>query len=1127
MKKHLFSSLVKTIFLVWVGFVVLTLSSCENFMQGADVRSQLDKAVSFANAKNCSLFISQETEMGTFLSSGEKECKIGYSVEIVFYLNKDYYVFKNLKAVSVTDESQSRDDCVEFTINEQESDIEKGLYRVTAKLIKEANDIMIKPDCITLPKVTSYFPSSSEPVYSNIPIVITFNKPIDPQTIKGNISIRFNDVDRLQELFFDPYFTNDNTVLTIQPNALELKNLMNNLNAEVLDFKVVLSNKIFITEDNKDYSLVQDSNSTFTVTYDKRTEETAPEKKALFVTRHQITLDTASEIAENNNEQFNQDDIADPPSYINSNLFIFGDYEEKILQNRTGGTVYIYGQYTDKDSGVKSVFVSEQRTNGWNSLKVQEDSRETIITDATPNVEFKTIDKTTFFCIPYKITSDDGAVHLSIKVCDAAGNYDAVEEFTAIKKSKAVITNAHSFGTPGNFSYDDDYVYEEEYSFLFDKLENGDITIEEYNTSIKSIQDCITLEDSIEENEICTLYWLENYGIGIYMPPKEVKCEYMNNGEPVSKVFFKNDYWSDYYERYYYWYGYSTLDGVDSIAGLDVTIIVSDDIGNTATKQIRLPSADDVSLIIEKQSADTAKVSFRNDRLESMDDIIQVKLDGKDIKGFSSDFTEGNRIIGQKDIEAGYDYKMSLCINGFLTEFNNKTYSITSGNNSTNAEGEVIILKDENGNKQYSLDTTTVKMCSYIGPYINVTIPVSTDSVTKYDSIYAQSTFKYWNNSNTLCTYSEKGSNQIVVQIPTKAFLEDNVNITLYGVINQTTTRGIDECCKLQIDKFQKTNEYYKYDNIEPVLEYYWGESLEESAYFWTRTDGIAYPLYIEARIDDYPAKIFYPLSPGWSSKKLEIPYHDFISYGKDVYHFYCTVYLNNGLDYLLDIPVEFMDYPSGSFTSIEKKTGFWNLITDKSPAVGFEDVRINDIFVYKLQTTQNQQTSQNVTSWVDATPDDKTEWDYDTSGSNGVITTVQAYGLPENQYVRIITALNENHSRPAYLYTGTPGTGTKDLFLSGGFADTYAIASDAPVFVHTLVTSRPYEECKDWSAKEWEYYKKHVGEQVLNFTSNNTGVQAYTAPVSSTQIKSGDCYVVIAHYSTGRIAMSPVMVKN
>ena len=88
------------------------------------------------------------------------------------------------------------------------------------------------------------------------------------------------------------------------------------------------------------------------------------------------------------------------------------------------------------------------------------------------------------------------------------------------------------------------------------------------------------------------------------------------------------------------------------------------------------------------------------------------------------------------------------------------------------------------------------------------------------------------------------------------------------------------------------------------------------------------------------------------------------------------------------------------------------------------------------------------------------------------------------------------------------------------------AIQSDKPVFVHTLVASNSYNECKDWSYDFWEAYKKSIGETVLVFPDPNiSGPQRYSIPTN--QIKKGECYCVIAHFANGDVQVSEVMVKD
>ena len=118
----------------------------------------------------------------------------------------------------------------------------------------------------------------------------------------------------------------------------------------------------------------------------------------------------------------------------------------------------------------------------------------------------------------------------------------------------------------------------------------------------------------------------------------------------------------------------------------------------------------------------------------------------------------------------------------------------------------------------------------------------------------------------------------------------------------------------------------------------------------------------------------------------------------------------------------------------------------------------------------------------------------------------------------------NFGNSAPFYYYTGTKNTGEYDYIIKNGKdKSSVLVASDAPTFVHTLVTKHSLSECEDWSVNEWEHNHKHIGDKYMDFSSNPTA-RKYTIPVS--EIESGDSYVVIAHFADGSSAMSEVMQR-
>ena len=129
-------------------------------------------------------------------------------------------------------------------------------------------------------------------------------------------------------------------------------------------------------------------------------------------------------------------------------------------------------------------------------------------------------------------------------------------------------------------------------------------------------------------------------------------------------------------------------------------------------------------------------------------------------------------------------------------------------------------------------------------------------------------------------------------------------------------------------------------------------------------------------------------------------------------------------------------------------------------------------------------------------------------------------------QFCKIYTSSSMQLSVPIYVYTGSASTtGKYNLILAnGGSKDSVAVSSDAPVFVHTVITQKPYSTCKNWNAQEWETFQKHCGDMYMSFSSSDHTPQRYDIPMS--EINAGECYVVIAHFADDKTQMSEVMQK-
>ena len=198
---------------------VVVLTSCENFMDGSDVQSHFEELIDIANAKSYTIIVSQDEAMGSFLSSGDKDCKVGYTIDLQFTVNSENYIYKGLEAVSKNNQTRSRADCVEFIETSSEVEEKNGIYKVQVKLLKDADDVMIKPKCVLIPKVTEITPVFLPSGYDqDSSIEITFNKSVNPASFGdfSCISI-FSDETDLKDYFEAPTFVDDNTKLVIAP----------------------------------------------------------------------------------------------------------------------------------------------------------------------------------------------------------------------------------------------------------------------------------------------------------------------------------------------------------------------------------------------------------------------------------------------------------------------------------------------------------------------------------------------------------------------------------------------------------------------------------------------------------------------------------------------------------------------------------------------------------------------------------------------------------------------------------------------------------------------------------------------------------------------------------------------
>lgn len=178
----------------------------------------------FEKKKTVKVLVEADAEQGKFLSAGLTDCTVNYTFDIQFTLKKSAYSFKDFEAVSRNDNLQSRMSSVEF--ENKEYDDESGIYkaRVRVKDTPENSDILIRPVCRLIPKITAITPAlEANGCNQDSTIKIAFNKKMDPASFKDTngkitgLSITSPDGDDLSSYFEEPFFSSDNQSLCLQP----------------------------------------------------------------------------------------------------------------------------------------------------------------------------------------------------------------------------------------------------------------------------------------------------------------------------------------------------------------------------------------------------------------------------------------------------------------------------------------------------------------------------------------------------------------------------------------------------------------------------------------------------------------------------------------------------------------------------------------------------------------------------------------------------------------------------------------------------------------------------------------------------------------------------------------------
>ena len=1132
----------KTIQTIHVSYDFSTVKDTDEMPVGIQGSFDYKINTSFTGEQKVSVWLPDNTQLGTvgsFAYPGSKSCVVKYSVDFQFNMNQQSYTFMGFEAKSYDDPSVSLDQYVTFT--EIDYNDQTGIYKASLKVNENCSSILVNPVCKVLPAVTKYTPETLEAQSSNTPIVITFNMPMEEadaaQTLftKDNISLIYTDSagnnTDMRDYFEAPVFDSTKQILTIVPKIFadpakkDIEQfILRDKKVPYADINVSFSENIVVKEVDRQgnkLALKQDSRSKFAVRYKADIEQVAPAKVDFFVSASEITFANAATFAAAN--KFTEDPLSD-----------IEDNDEKILQNRTKGEIWIYGKYYDKDSGVKTVYVTEKRTNDVSGKEVSEQAQTTPYSVLNSNgASFKTDkDGNTEFVIPYSIKSDGGAVAISLAVEDGCYNHDDAQDDGVV-----VIKDCGVF----EIAYQSEYKILDEMPLCNDSdIVKFTIETEElfggegmkrqklYKKVYKNFRLAVTEENDIihsyisytdKDGEDTIANFTFSTGQGVWYYAMDYECE--------------DPQYTDYSVLQ------AELSGLDleNSGGTEFTLVVTDDIGNINRKTYSIP----------QKPVPAAKESFTDKWGEEGYLVYFGQREADDTLHLIRIDSEGD----------AYDMvNLAIFPEAPYTMYSDYTYKayFSRADSSTGASirGPVCEVFDVNFSPT-SLEQVDVTEITYANhpnsEDTDVIVHIAEDSWEKYDSIYFsvkdnEKTKKYFKQGEFTASFTEK----------TYFLYKQTYKLTIIGKKDSETTVPLElETTKLSGEEYDncKPDIFYRdmrYSDLTWIFtnDYYFNPpfnrlDMYDRVYLGSVSDYGSGADYIKIKVGNGDTELTYTMDD-WLIKRVPMNYYPYTGNThwdclfipvwdmeddrlgnmngaqeySDGYGNYFPFSVTNVSYTIFDKAGNSHEYTSNdgsyniNFKKVDKPT---YTLTENASNVTCAPSAAGSVYVYALEKQGDE--------YVWNLLDSATTYSFSQKSIHKLIVEKKLtndsnrtndFGFSDPLYVCIGQGENLKASSGKYDYI-LPMSGTKKSVL---------VSSDATTFVHTLVTKRPYSECKDWDVEKWEHHRRHIGDYQMDFSETDHSPQKYKIPV--TEMDSGDCYCVIAHFADGSTAMSEVM---
>ena len=1022
MKDNRFPNRIFTIFGVALFCIfVLALTSCENFLKGANVRSELAEAIEIANTNPVTYYVIADQGSGT-VNPSQLRLKKKESFDIMFVPNDEWKFI--CWEVLDRDTDEVVENCISFK--------DATALETRGTILTSRENLYIHPKCIKLPAVISHTPSNNtEKNYANTPVIIDFNMELDEENFAEGgvfsnydfITITFSS-SPISDLFEKPVLSDNKASITLTPKADVLaKYIKEEKKAAYIDVVFGFKEETNILIGGQSTPMV--SSQSFSVRFLPTTETDPPEEVEFYACRP---------------------DDKDKKYYIEKDIL---DDSDKIKQNRSKGKVYIYGKYSDEESGVKYVEVKEkQKSDNWEKL-VEGTVYSKKYTSETLGATFITNGSNTEFFIEYELQSGTGAIQMDVTVYDSCMNAATVKSFTVIK-----VSSDNYYFTTGTTTYMElfsvynypgrNYVYCFEDGSYFD--------IDDYNNYHKTLY--ITDSSDTIDTDIYPL--IETiYGASNRLTKEDftIVCEYVDDsGDLVPGTFVPSGN-----NNYPYSYWSCPLQNVAKVSGLEVLVRVTDDIGNYAEQTVKfLPEP---TIILTEENENITPIIYY-DNLDTSADVWCIKT---------------NTLTNEKTyslwcpttLEENYSYQVIPQANNLVGEIASTSFTKnTAIGNSTPIQWAA--------DPEYSLGTQNEQLLA--------TIKIAADSWDNHDSIYCHVTKKVNTNTSPIGDFWFP-KNQSIMGIPinTVTAYTHDITFTLYGINGNAKSAASDP---KPITNLNTTDTLFKLDNSCPTATLT-PHSSDKIGFLMSDTG--SGPFSASIKKSDGKEFVFADKDTGFINP---VDAWIFNEYGS-------TVILRDKNE---NTTIQSFNLPAPSeiaITSITLELKGWKL---------------------------------NVTGSINGYSFDYYEWNDGDWGVKNNQTNNYEWKI-SNKFLKI-----EPHSSntdglgrrywgtPQYFYFGQQNSGQFD-YIEPFNDESVFVTSDAPAYVETIITTKPYDECKNWTTEEWErYHRNEKGEYFPFEASANPTRRKYNIPLDL--INPGECYIIIAHFADGTSFKTEVRQK-